>query len=851
MKMKNGLLQRLAAALVALALLMGMCAMAQAEDEVITAREMMALLDDFVADKGAEHLAEWQAMFPAARASDAQLTRADGICMLYGAACTARPDKVELGDNCWTLHEKIGEKIWDEYHVNEALFGETVYEPSPWHEWNYSASAYFFALDVRDWDGEMLFDYDPEANTLHTDAPLTRADAETAIARLTSRWSPLEGSMTAREMMARLDQFVEAAAPEKLGEWQAMFQAARESDEMLTRADGVFAVYCAACTAQTEQLEIGENWVRMGAKIGDIWNGYNVNHDIFGGMIDQTTPWHWHEWSCGAAALFFALDFHDWRGEMLFEYDEEANSLHLDQPLMSADVERAINMLTQAMSPTQERAVEADAEYLAQMEAKKQEILNSASEYEVKGKVYYIANDGDDNNNGRSAKYPWKTLARSYREGLQPGDVVLLKRGDLWREVLECASGVTYSAYCEGEKPRIYGSPESGADKAKWELYYDQDGVKIWRFYKDIYDCGCIVFNEGESYALRVFSGWDGERETLNHDLSKPFNMIDELKVNHQYYHDLTGSYYLCDVSGTGLPADKLKGTIYLRCDEGNPGELYDDLEFVSALSQYEDKRYGLVMVYDKDVVIDNLCMRYSVRPTVFSHTASCTVRNCEVGWEGGEMLGLDEHNGAAGEGIRIAGNCIVKHNYVYQCFDGGVTIEPSYETEGDRYWMIEYHNIMVEDNLIEYCNSGLYVTGITREIDEKDRVLRNIAFRNNDVLFSGYGWSGDPDYDFGWKHPTVIGNAVLLGYDDYPVENFVFENNTFYKAKHAVVLLPEFTGEKPLFTGNRYMQNENGIAVALMLYGEVYDTAARSEDAEELREIYAQYLGDTQAVID
>lgn len=213
------MLQRLAAALLALALLMGMCAAAQAEDEIITAREMMALLDGFVADRGAEHLAEWQAMFPAARASDAQLTRADGICMLYGAACTARPDKVALGDNWWPLHEKIGEKIWDEYPVNEALFGETVYEPSPWHEWSYSASAYFFALDVRDWDGEMLFDYDPEANTLHADAPLTRADAKTAIARLTSRWSPLEGSVTAREMMARLDRFVEAAAPEKLGEW--------------------------------------------------------------------------------------------------------------------------------------------------------------------------------------------------------------------------------------------------------------------------------------------------------------------------------------------------------------------------------------------------------------------------------------------------------------------------------------------------------------------------------------------------------------------------------------------------------------------------------------------------------
>ena len=149
---------------------------------------------------------------------------------------------------------------------------------------------------------------------------------------------------------------------------------------------------------------------------------------------------------------------------------------------------------------------------------------------------------------------------------------------------------------------------------------------------------------------------------------------------------------------------------------------------------------------------------------------------------------------------------------------------------------------------MIEYCNSGFFLSGISWESETTDGVLRNIAIRSNDVLYSGYGWSGDPDYDFGWKHPTVVGNAVLLGYHDYPVENYVFESNTFYKAKHAMVLLPEFSKEKPLFTGNRYLQNDNGIAVALMQYEETYDAIARSEDEEELKEIYTRYLGDTQA---
>ena len=65
------------------------------------------------------------------------------------------------------------------------------------------------------------------------------------------------------------------------------------------------------------------------------------------------------------------------------------------------------------------------------------------------------------------------------------------------------------------------------------------------------------------------------------------------------------------------------------------------------------------------------------------------------------------------------------------------------------------------------------------------------------------------------------------------------------------MVLLPEFSKEKPLFTGNRYLQNDNGIAVALMQYEETYDAIARSEDEEELKEIYARYLGDTQAELD
>lgn len=641
--------------------------------------------------------------------------------------------------------------------------------------------------------------------------------------------------VTAHEMLLLLDAFVESCAPEHLDEWKALFPDARKSDTPLLRADGIFALYCAACIAQPELIEIGDEWTQT-AETGT----FSINTSLFGEMVEQATPWHWYEWSCGIASLYFALDYRDWRGDMLFEYDAEARTLHTDEPLTQEDAQRAINMLTQILSPAQECAD--DEEYLAQVEAKKLEILNSASEYEVSGNIYYIANDGDDSNDGRSEEHPWKTLERSSYADLQPGDTVLLKRGDLWRELLWCVGGVTYSAYGEGDKPRIYGSPENGAGAEKWSLYYDQEGVKIWRYYHTLYDCGGIVFNDGESYALRVFSCWDGEKAVVMKQTKQPFEMIEQLRLNHHFYLDY-GSY----AEGKEIPinAYDLNGYIYLRHDEGNPGELYKSIEFISSPYQYDG--IGSLVETAGGNVIDNLCLKYCVMPAVFAFYPNAReniVQNCEVAWVGGSTLRLDIYNRAAGEGIRLKGDSAAVHNYVYQCFDGGINIEPE---SSDTSNGTKFENIRIEDNLIECCNSGFFLSGISWKSETTDGVLRNISIRNNDVLFSGYGWSGDPDYDFGWKHRTVVGNAVLLGYNDYPVENYVFESNTFYKAKHALVLMPQFTGESPCFTQNRFIQNENGIAVALRRNDETY-LFAKGLNETEFLSIYANYLGDTQA---
>lgn len=86
--------------------------------------------------------------------------------------------------------------------------------------------------------------------------------------------------------------------------------------------------------------------------------------------------------------------------------------------------------------------------------------------------TYYVsATLGSDHNSGRSPARSWKTLGRVNRQCLKPGDRVLLRRGDLWRETLKprcsgaAGKAITFGAFGQGESPAIDGSDpvDSGA----------------------------------------------------------------------------------------------------------------------------------------------------------------------------------------------------------------------------------------------------------------------------------------------------------------------------------------------------------------------------------------------------
>jgi hypothetical protein len=79
--------------------------------------------------------------------------------------------------------------------------------------------------------------------------------------------------------------------------------------------------------------------------------------------------------------------------------------------------------------------------------------------------TYYISQtEGNDAFSGTSPEAPWRHFARLDALTLQPGDQVLLKRGDAWRETLGIRNSgapgnpIVFGAYGTGERPLILGT---------------------------------------------------------------------------------------------------------------------------------------------------------------------------------------------------------------------------------------------------------------------------------------------------------------------------------------------------------------------------------------------------------
>lgn len=427
--------------------------------------------------------------------------------------------------------------------------------------------------------------------------------------------------------------------------------------------------------------------------------------------------------------------------------------------------------------------------------------------------TYYVSADGCDEADGRSPQTAWKTLDKVNEAVLTPGSVVRFRRGDLWRGQICAAAGVTYTAYGEGAKPKLYASPEDGAAAERW---FPTAVENIWRFEGWQDDVGTIVFNHGEAHAIKCILRRESDGTTWNNTTGEPFADWRDLTTDLHFWHELSD------------------GMLYLYSCE-NPGKRFSSIEF-------SVKRHGFV-TRGPGVTIDNFCVCYVGSHGVGTGTMQgLTVQNCEFHWIGGSIQeeGLFGRNYATryGNAVEIYGGCdryTVRGCWFTQIYDAAVTQQFTMRgferTNQDDF---SQTNICYSGNVMEYCNYSIeyFLSGLPQDNPSH---MENLVIEDNLMWYAGRGFCA--------QRPDKTESAHIKSWSsDNPAKNYLIRNNLMVDSFNMLVHIyaerqgPDGGDSMPVLENNHFV-GRRGDSFGILAY--------RDNKRQTYCEDVAAYLGE------
>ncbi len=410
---------------------------------------------------------------------------------------------------------------------------------------------------------------------------------------------------------------------------------------------------------------------------------------------------------------------------------------------------------------------------------------------------YYVdATQGLDTNSGRSAAESWKTVAKATDFALQPGDSVLFRRGEIWREKFYITSSGTqgnplyFGAYGDGEKPKISAVDEipGWTIRENWAYF----GQNIW-----------IMQGSMDPQRLLI----DGE-EVLR---SYPVSNIDGVESKWTYSND----------------------SLYVYA-EGNPAQQFQSM---TGSQLY----YTLRIRNQQWVTLENLDMEggsgncialFACRYVDFRHCsigryAWLGIRlNAEAG-QPSEYITIEENDIDSGfhfyygppekrgveDGILLAGgaqNCIIRNNRVLDWAHCGVYCYALDATDPGVYNNIICNNYISGENIS-------YMHGIGTDGQEglcRDNYFYNNLIQHTTVRNQINGNNNRVSYNIidGMTNSPVKSGGTAQGFmlQCYGAENGLvchdnrIENNTIMNCDEAGVRLEYNGGDKI----NNYFRN-------------------------------------------
>lgn len=487
------------------------------------------------------------------------------------------------------------------------------------------------------------------------------------------------------------------------------------------------------------------------------------------------------------------------------------------------------------------------------------------------GTAYYVSADGNDNNDGLTPETAWQSAEKVGKESmeggiLQFGDAVFFRRGDIFRSFdfdagttpFTCRiDGITYSAYGEGEKPVITSSPENGTGAEKWRLVYEvESGAKIWQFYHPLTDIAMVVCDDhvvadriyewcaqenvedGSGYESCILSGW-WMHEDEGVELLGELLPLEKALVEDMTFVSRPSRWPAQEnMNSAGV------GPLYLRCDAGNPGELFDSIEF----SGFEI--FGLISLEANDIVFDNLSLKYTGTSFIKNWLSwkaykNTVIQNCEFAYGGGSVVHYNIWNGnpvieAQGDGIYcVVRNATIQNNYMHDSICGSVCFEdsnPSYQLPTD-----DYGSCHIVDNIF-VDTMGLNLDCSDRDGSDAIKHLDSLVVCGNQVWYSGSTSDDKSVYSCGamilysnFFDECVVEENVFYGIENgYPDQNVILSFDTYTDGDVGYT--------QPQLRNNVYAQYSGGKFASFVSHG--WETWYI--DDKDVVEKTADLLGDT-----
>jgi len=364
--------------------------------------------------------------------------------------------------------------------------------------------------------------------------------------------------------------------------------------------------------------------------------------------------------------------------------------------------------------------------------------------------TYYVSiTDGNDSKSGKSKTTAWKTISKVNSKSFLPGDSILFKRGDVWREILNIPSSgtsvkyIVFSSYGKGKNPVILGSEQA----ANWVKI----NGNIWKsetrltqpYFKPGY--GNVYFVSKPPVIISM-----GAVKEYKQDFSNLKQEFDWCWRENELY-------------------------IYSAID---PGTKYSSIEA-------GQRRYCADLNLKEYIEINGIDMFYGMEASVAEHDQTYNYsgfifRNCESAFHG--------YPNGIGYGLEVCyNNMLIENNIFHDCGRRGLSLV--------NYGKFNISNIIIQNNTfyngnhttgpdIETGSSGGLYTGNLSNVIVRNNLIyddeNKSSYFSNSVFVQGPHGSTGRIFGFYFynniiRFPSSIG--ILLENVD---ESFIY-NNTFY----------------------------------------------------------------------